>query len=115
MVVKLHNWPLSAGHECTGCLGAIVQGAALFQAEGGGDEGYKTTERARQENETEDAPKEGMIEEEKEIGCGSQREEGKMFERACSCTFTADEPLPFSRMHTDVTSLVTGSAALHYP
>lgn len=32
MVVKLHNLPLSAGHECTGCLEAIAQGAVLLKA-----------------------------------------------------------------------------------
>lgn len=41
MVVKLHNRLLSSAHECTGCLRAKVQGAALFSIGRGGDEGWK--------------------------------------------------------------------------
>lgn len=31
MVVKLHNWPLSTGYECTGCLRVSVQGLLYFK------------------------------------------------------------------------------------
>lgn len=43
MVVKLHNWLLSSGYECTGCPGAKVQGAALFKAGSWEDECEKST------------------------------------------------------------------------
>lgn len=39
MIVKLNNWPLSAGYECTGCPGVIVQDVALCKAQGGEEAG----------------------------------------------------------------------------
>lgn len=52
MVSKLHNLPLSAGHECTGCLEAIVQGAVLYK--GGGEEGRTERKRMKQKMHNEE-------------------------------------------------------------
>lgn len=55
MIVELHNWPVSAGYECTGCPEVLVQDASLCKAQGGEEaEGSESRFREKKHAETRD-------------------------------------------------------------
>lgn len=92
MVVKLHNWPLSTGYECTGCFRVRVQGLLYFILK---VEEMKVKREERKKKWT--LLKKNRWKRGKRVTANMRRE--NMSERAYFYIFCPDEPLPLSGIH----------------